>query len=444
MKFIDSLKLAFHNIVNNKSRSILTIIIVFIVSTLILGLTTFGIVFNTNSVGASKEILNIQGTTYYLKGKINSLSDEYYLDLNDIELDKLDELTTKHESIIDKITLDSSFLVRNNDLQFIYPTYIDVNNYDLKKDNLILEGRIWNKDDKNKQNVWLSNEYVEFNKENGVNLNVGDNLDLTLEVKKEPFGREFETIDTTFTIAGIFDKELTKESCDDYGSDILMDYRYFYKTINYDVFYNVHMSYKAPTTDYNFNKVYKEMKTFDKEMKNFYGVNIDNDQERDRFNCSFIEEIQTAKLMGFIAEAVLIILAFIVLLLSIGSVANTVVISVDKNRKFIGLMKALGLNEKGVKRMIDLETFITVLVGIILATILLYVGIAPVLSVVIQKMIDSIYGYMNIKYTVVVNISILIPLVTLLIFFIMTKLFSKGSLSKIASQDVIETISEVA
>ena len=444
MKFIDSLKLAFHNIANNKSRTILTIIIVFIVSTLIMGLTTFGIVFNTNSVGASKEVLNTQGTTYYLQGKINSVSDGYYLDLSDNELDKLDELTTKHESIIDKISLISSFYIHSDELQFFYPTYIDVNNYDLKNDNVILSGRIWNKDDANKQNVWLSNEYVEFNKENGVNLNVGDNLNLTLEVRKEPYGSEFETMNTTFTIAGIFDKELTKDSTYDNGSDILMDYRYFYKTLNYSAFYDVQMSYKAPTTDYDFNKVYKEMKTFDKEMKDFYGVNIDNDQKRDRFNCSFIEEIQSAKLMGFITESILIVLAFIVLLLSIGSVANTVVISVDKNRKFIGLMKALGLNEKGVKRMIDLETFITVLIGIILAGILLYVGIAPILSVVMQKMIDSMYGYMKIKYTVVVNISILIPLATLLIFFIMTKLFSKGSLTKIASQDVIDTISEVA
>ena len=146
---------------------------------------------------------------------------------------------------------------------------------------------------------------------------------------------------------------------------------------------------------------------------------------------------------GYIVIAVAIFLGFVVLLLSIESVANTIMISVDKNRKFIGLLKALGLNQKGVKSLIKVEAFITILIGLVFGGLISF-GTNGIMKLIVQSLIDQIFAYQDIDLIVKVTFNPLLPLLTFIIFYLFAILFSKGSLRKISSQDVIETISEVA
>ena len=66
------------------------------------------------------------------------------------------------------------------------------------------------------------------------------------------------------------------------------------------------------------------------------------------------------------------------------------------------------------------------------------------MKLIVQSLIDQIFAYQDIDLIVKVTFNPLLPLLTFIIFYLFAILFSKGSLRKISSQDVIETISEVA
>ena len=141
--------------------------------------------------------------------------------------------------------------------------------------------------------------------------------------------------------------------------------------------------------------------------------------------------------------AVVIILGLLILILSVGSVANTIIISVDKNRKFIGLMKAMGLNQRGVKKIVTCESLVQIILGVLVGVAVLFL-LQPVVFSLMESMFASMFAYYEVEFAVSVRIPFYLPMVTALLFFLFASLFSRGSLGKIARQDVISTISEVA
>ena len=120
-------------------------------------------------------------------------------------------------------------------------------------------------------------------------------------------------------------------------------------------------------------------------------------------------------------------------------------ISVDKNKKFIGLLKALGLNEKDLKSTIKLESITTIVSGIILAflTIFIFKGLLSNLNTIIINSMFSDY-LREIDYVTVFDLPIYVPIVVLLFFVAFTLLFARESMSKIAKTDPMSVISEVA
>ena len=75
--------------------------------------------------------------------------------------------------------------------------------------------------------------------------------------------------------------------------------------------------------------------------------------EYDSVDCYALSELNMSNIMSFAIIGAAAFLCLVLILLSIGSLANTIMISVDKNKKFIGLLKALGLNEKDLKSTIN-------------------------------------------------------------------------------------------
>jgi ABC-type lipoprotein release transport system permease subunit len=120
-------------------------------------------------------------------------------------------------------------------------------------------------------------------------------------------------------------------------------------------------------------------------------------------------------------------------------------ISVDKNKKFIGLLKALGLNEKDLKSTIKMESITTIVLGVMLAfgTVFLFKELIEGLN---QLLLTSLFSnYLNeIEYTIVFSMPIYIPFIVLIFFVFFTLLFARGSMSKIAKTDPMAVISEVA
>ena len=150
-------------------------------------------------------------------------------------------------------------------------------------------------------------------------------------------------------------------------------------------------------------------------------------------------------IIGYVILGFAGVLALILMLLSIGSLANTIVISVNKNRKFIGLMKALGLNEGDLKSTIKYESMTTIVVGVILAFITLFAVSVPLKYMSSEILEGSLSMYLaRIKYDITFEMPVYVPLLTIVFFILFTLLFSRSSMSKISKTDPMAVISEVA
>ena len=453
MKLLDTTKVACHSIWNNKSRSILTTIIVAIVSALIMFIVSLGFLFNKYQLLGNRMAFDKEG--YYCDIRIKNKDSQSMPFLTPEELRSLNELTDKYTHIVDTVSFNGNLnhntnlvinfgdqvgYIDNNLYQGL--TAIDVNNYTVKSDDFIINGRIWNNDDINKKFVWVSSDYILSLLDKKINLTIGDDLVISEQIYNHNTKLlEYKEI-ASYKITGIFDS--SKVNVDNYQKPkFIFDYRIISNDLNFNVMY-VKLNYLPPIgTNYDFNSIYKDLKAFNNELKIVFPDYDYNGYQVSRFYNSFINSMEMSIITGYIVIAVAIFLGFVVLLLSIESVANTIMISVDKNRKFIGLLKALGLNQKGVKSLIKVEAFITILIGLVFGGLISF-GTNGIMKLIVQSLIDQIFAYQDIDLIVKVTFNPLLPLLTFIIFYLFAILFSKGSLRKISSQDVIETISEVA
>lgn len=128
-----------------------------------------------------------------------------------------------------------------------------------------------------------------------------------------------------------------------------------------------------------------------------------------------------------------------ILVISIGSVANSIIISVDKNKRFLGVMMAVGLRTGGVKRIVQYEALIIIM----LATGLAF-GLLKLFQRYFMPVIDFLMSLPGFTDSSIVVLPFYIPLITIVGFIAMALLFARKSLTKIINMDVISVISEVA
>ena len=142
---------------------------------------------------------------------------------------------------------------------------------------------------------------------------------------------------------------------------------------------------------------------------------------------------------------VAVIFSVVLLLMSVGSLANSVMISIDTSKKFIGLLKALGMRGKLLKMIVVLESITLITAGVLIGYLLLVALYNP-LSSVISAVVSSSYGtYIEmVGFTPVMYMPFYVFAGTLVLFLIFTFLFSRGSLNKIAKMEPIMVINEVS
>ena len=129
MKSIDVLKIAAHNMWVNKSRTILTVLIVAIVSTLIMVLLLIGTAFLENETNVSKKVLAKNGATYILSGIGTSTANAY---VPETDYHKLKEHLGKSPYLVGDINL-SYQNVANDDNRFPSENYYIT--YDYREEN---------------------------------------------------------------------------------------------------------------------------------------------------------------------------------------------------------------------------------------------------------------------------------------------------------------------
>lgn len=483
MRFFDAWKIAFHNMRVNKSRTVLTIVIVLIVSSLMMTLCLFGISFYKNQLSYTKQIFENGGTDYLFTGKIDSESQD--LGISADELSVLNSVAEKYKQVINRkyaipyggragLQFEYAFaagfekgsesseeglltwLKNNND-------HLDeqINNsiqladftmYDYPGKNIISAGRVWTADDIGKNGIWVSDYTVKAFTDKGISIGVGSTV--AIKAKKTIYfsdGRDERVEESvkTFVVRGIFDE---KDMVNDgyfieslRSVNYIIDGNYFMDVFKNEenVFREIVLSYRPPETQYDYNAVKSVMRSFTKEVNEKILPNIEDGSTYERFTCIYLRDLAEIMLISSIFTGLIVSLAFLVLLLSVGSVANTIMISVDKNRKFIGLMKALGLNQRGVKKIVSFESLFLIVVGVLLG-ILVLLAVRPAVASVMQSLFTLMFSYYVKTVAVSVVIPIYLPVVTMVAFFLFAMLFSRGALTGIAKQDAIQTINEVA
>ncbi len=455
MKFVDRYKISLHNIKNNKSRSILTTVIVFVISVLVMAIMCFAISFSSNNNKILRE--------YYQSDKSDVTINAYsYSDNGGFGFDNismLENTLNQYPEYISDVGFKLVYYKKNGESISYSSLFDDVNiiDYNFIKDYKIVEGRNINKSDSNTNKVLVSKEYVNsYYLSNNVLLTPGSTVDYSYN-SSVYYNNQTTNIyyNFQFEIVGIYQNE-DDDSNNYYGGyssgSFIADINFISNNITDKSnikFTDVHINTFTSQTGFEFldftnaiNKIVKELNNNTPKIVTNYDNKI---KEKDAFSCDALSNMRMSKIVGYIFIGFAAFLSLILVLLTIGSLSNTIMISVNKNKKFIGLLKALGLNEYDLKSTIRLESITTITLGVLIAFVGLFILKAP-LSNLNEQLLTSINSmYLNdINYEFYFDIPIYVPLGTIVVFVLLTLLFSHSSMSNISKTDPMAVISEVA
>ena len=454
MKLVDRYKISLHNIKNNKSRSILTTVIVFVISILVMAIMCFAISFSSNNNKILRE--------YYQSDKsevtINSYSysDNGGFGFNDINL--LENTLNEYPEYISDVSFRLAYYVKSGDSNYSSNLFddLDIIDYKFVKDYKVVEGRNITKNDSNTNKVLVSKEYVNsYYMSKNVLLAPGSHIDYSYTNNIYVNGQSSNiTYSFDLEIVGIYEKEDSNTNNNYYGSNssgsFITDIRFVSDQITDKTnikFTDIRINTFTSQTGFEFldftNAISKIVDSLNAGTPK--QITTYNNKERDAFSCSALNDMKMSKIVGYIFVGFAAFLSLILVLLTIGSLSNTIMISVNKNKKFIGLLKALGLNEYDLKSTIRLESITTIVVGVLIAFIGLFIIKIP-LSNLNEQLLTSINSmYLNsIEYEFYFDIPFYVPLGTIAVFVLLTLLFSHTSMSNISKTDPMAVISEVA
>lgn len=436
MKFFDRYKLSLHNIKNNKSRSILTTIIVFVISILMIFILSIAISFSKNYneivmtyFQKSGEDITIE---YYGYGE----NDTYHLDLTEYE--KIKNVINEHEETISY----SKYEVEN-----YYEVGFQNHRFAKTNDIEIVEGTNATREHENTSKVLISTDFVQqYYETNNIVLKPNSTFEYVVSYDRgnDEYGNSLlKEYKLNLEVIGIFKHLNVENDFFYYGqtNDIIMDIEYFLSTVEEAYISSFVYHYLATNTNFNKEEFVNNLQAVTDKLNDI----IPKRGSYESVNSVALSDIKLSNLLSVIIIVLASFLCLILILLSIGSLANTIMISVDKNKKFIGLLKALGLNERDLKSVIKMESITTIVFGVILAFIALYVFKEQV-AYLNELLISSMFSFylVDIDYKITFDFYIYVPIIVLIFFIVFTLLFARSSMSKIGKLDPMAVISEVS
>lgn len=427
MKFFDRYKLSLHNINNNKSRSILTTTIVFIISLLMIFILSIAINFSQNFIKIVADYYQKSGEEIIVDYFGNN-EDGYHLDLNAYE-------QIKNVIIENEETISYTRYETNNYVNL----YLQNHRFSGAGDIEIIEGRNTNSNDENTNKVLISASFVnEYYNEFNILLKPGSTFDYEFT---EYFEEDSKRHDFQFEVVGIFKQIEKKDYWYNSNKNIIVDLEYFLNQVENSYIVSFNYYYLASNTNFNKEEFQSNLQKLTDQLNSI----IPKINDYNAVRCWALEDLKMTNIVSMIVYIFGAFLSLVLILLSIGSLANTIMISVDKNKKFIGLLKALGLNEKDLKSTIKMESITTITMGVLLAFLVLYLAKGPISNInelIIQSMFSMYLS--EIDYQITFNFYIFVPVIVLIFFVLFTLLFSRSSMSRIAKLDPMAVISEVS
>ena len=450
MTFKDCYRLTLHTIKENSYRSVLTVIISMFLSFLIMGMMCIAISFSKNGndvIGEAYFCENSIVTIDYSNIKVTT-PDQQEL-LTEKHYETLLKIVEKHKDVASYITYDTNFKPRITFTDPNYPVDLGIK---------IVEGRQIQKS-ANRNEVIFNASYI-----GGYGYEVGGTYTLSdIVYKQTNRGYVTESIEYEFTIVGTYEyvdeenREIIRNSEKRYMGyqPMIGDIGIMFNLNKEDLYIQYFTIAKYnQTKDKNpirsLQLIKQMLDEINKELPP--GVYM----KANAFGMAFPVYVDAAKSMAYDVYAqnnilriaiilVAVIFSVVLLLMSVGSLANSVMISIDTSKKFIGLLKALGMRGKSLKMIVVLESITLITAGVLIGYLLLVALYNP-LSSVISAVVSSSYGtYIEmVGFTPVMYMPFYVFAGTLVLFLIFTFLFSRGSLNKIAKMEPIMVINEVS
>lgn len=431
MKLLSVIKLAFHNLANNKLRTLLTILVLTVMATIIMVLSTLGISYINSSNATISSILQKQGTDLVLKNVDYTYRDGYYSpnekEYSVEEIESILQDLDGQQKIFNNITLSSDrkyyfYIYLGDSKEEIYNlnTYLTAihNNFNLYYslgEDYLLEGRLWQKDEDLTGKIWIDSETFYIH-----NLQLGDKL-------------KFGFSDEEFEIVGVID-----------GEESYIDYKYFVGQASDSLWYEED---KVPyISEINCEIIPQEGVEYGQDLIDKLQGFIDKYNTADynkgisgiSAESTIISELEYARIIYLVFLGVVIVVSIMIILLSIGSVNNTIKITVEQNRKFFGMMKAIGMRNNSVSSIVRWQAFIMVIVAVIVSYFINLAFLSLIESIIVKIM--ATYGK---EAIILCSIPIYLPFVVAGGLIIAILLATRSSLRKISKMDVISVISEV-
>lgn len=389
MKIIDKLKYSWHNIKQNKARSILSAIIVYILSTLIMGILFVGISFSRNMNRSYKELLK---------------QDDVYISLRFEDEVNTEELTNKFLSIISKHKKSIDFVT-----SYQYPF-----------------GYLYDFSTLTKPDFTLKYTSVKDLKSDSNSIILDSSLEGEYKINDIYRIQNHDFIVTDFY-----------ESSDDLNGHNIVDLTYCNELFELKL---TSLSITYTYKDGNFND---DLKSLNKLYKKLNSSNLD--KEKVYIDSYSLHTYNKARSRSTIIIGVVSFVAILLLLLSIGTISNSIMVSIDQNRHFLGMIKAMGLNKNGVFTIVLFEVIITILGSIVVSSITISC-FAPMFENLIVHLLNLIIGdvYEDVfkSFKVIVSLPWYLPIISTVFFVAFTILFSKNSLKKLLSNSPIEVLNE--
>ncbi len=426
MRFWDILKISLHNIFNNKLRTLLVTIVLFVLSTIIIIVTSAGVNIATVLNEVSDVSTHADVVLEYLP-QYDKNDGGFYgcKDFKKDEIESFREKVSKELPFLQNVVLwsrDGLRLQDSND--WVNFKFIDTQqNLLAGRGNYLIGGRLWNKSDSGKAYAWI-NDYCA--KQNG--FIVGETLNLSVTIPSSDGNYNNSTLKTKqVVIAGVVDYQ---EYTFGHSPFILLDYNYALSneiSINGISFEQSRISEPATMAQLNKVKSFQNKNNTYDEKKNPQGIYAYS---------QILEERKMIMLFNMIIVIIVLVVSVIIILLSIGCVSNSIQITVEQNSKFFGMMKAIGMRNNVVKSIVRVQAIISILLAVIFASCLT-IGLFHLFNPLLAKVIAPL----GITFTL--SMPFYVPIVAFALLSIMVILFTIKSLNRISKMDVVSVISEV-
>lgn len=454
MRLPDRYLFSLHTIKENKSRSVLTTVISMFLSLLIMGLMCLAISFVNNGNNVLNEV-------YFNEQSIVSVTYENtYAHQANQEVFRNEQYTKFKETVNNHQEVVSSIIYKTNVVEGGY-IFTD-NEYPITNGIEIVEGR-------NIRPSSYANEVIVSQKKYRDSLLYGDPYKVgTTHTEAVRF--EFTTAtgvhlirqeEVTFVIVGIFsptdekyyfngeDTSLVNENV-----NFICDVKFILNANNNIYVPSTELCFKSPSTDLDSKKIFSSLNSLATDLSNNMPkkavVTVLGRGEYlvdlvDGGKCLAYEQYEQLNKFAYIFIGGGAFVALILLLISVGSLANSVMISIDRSKKFLGLLKALGIRARALRNIVIFESITLISVGILVAYALLWVFNVP-LNMINTALCNSMYGaFIEASgYVPRIYIPFYILLASIVLFVALTLLFARGSLRSISKTDPIAVISEVS